>query len=93
MYMLFYDYVIFGIVDNAVMLAGAFFGLGFEKYLPKRFHAGLGVIIGAGLGNTASDFLAGVASLNWELAFGTGLGCLIALILIPIFYKTQNYFK
>jgi len=90
---MFIDYLIFGIVDNVVMLVGAFFGLGLEKYLPKRFQVGLGAIIGAGIGNAFSDFMGGVASLNWPLAFGTGLGCIFALITIPIFHKTQKYFK
>tara|TARA_B100000780_G_C21014229_1_gene406247 strand:- start:49 stop:321 length:273 start_codon:yes stop_codon:yes gene_type:complete len=90
---MFIDYVIFGIVDNVVMLVGAFFGLGLEKYLPKSFQVGLGVIIGAGIGNAFSDFMGGVASLNWALAFGTGLGCMIALIAIPFFYKIQKYLK
>ena len=39
---LFFDAVIFGIVDNGVMLVGAFFGLGLEKYLPGRLQVGLG---------------------------------------------------
>mgnify|MGYP003682607403 CR=1 FL=1 len=64
---MFIDYVIFGIVDNVVMLLGAFFGLGLEKYLPKRFQVGLGAVIGAGIGNAFSDFMGGVASLNLSL--------------------------
>ncbi|MDC1173612.1 N-acetyl-anhydromuranmyl-L-alanine amidase, partial [Methylophilaceae bacterium] len=63
-----------------------------EKYFPKRFQVGLGVMIGAGLGNTASDFLAGLASLNWSLALGTGLGCLIGLLLIPILHKIKTHY-
>jgi lipoprotein signal peptidase len=90
---MFFDYVIFGIVDNGVMLLGAFFGIGLEKYLPRRFQVGLGAIIGAGIGNTASDFMGGAVSLNWPLAFGTGLGCVMALILIPLFYKFQKRSK
>jgi len=87
---MFFDYVIFGIVDNGVMLLGAFFGIGLEKYLPRRFQVGLGAIIGAGIGNAVSDFMGGAVSLNWPLAFGTGLGCVMALILIPLFYKFQK---
>lgn len=87
---LFKDAILFGIVDNGVMLAGAFFGLGLEKYLPKRFQVGLGAIIGAGLGNTVSDFMGGAVSLNWALAFGTALGCLIAMTMIPIIHKLKN---
>ena len=90
---MFFDYVIFGIVDNGVMLLGAFFGIGLEKYLPRRFQVGLGAIIGAGIGNAVSDFMGGAVSLNWPLAFGTGLGCVMALILIPLFYKFQKCSK
>jgi|TARA_B110000977_G_scaffold174682_1_gene228749 hypothetical protein len=90
---MFIDYVIFGIVDNGVMLVGAFFGIGLEKYLPVRLQVGLGSVIGAGIGNAVSDFTGGAVSLNWPLAFGTGLGCIMALIFIPLFYKFQKRSK
>ena len=84
---LFYDAFIFGVVDNGVMLIGAFFGLSLERYLPQRFQVGLGAIIGAGLGNTVSDFMGGAATANWTLAFGTAIGCLDALVFIPVIHK------
>ena len=65
-----YDYILFGIVDNGVMLIGAFFGLGLEKYLPKNMQVGLGAVLGAGLGNALSDFAGGAVS-----AAGHPLGC------------------
>jgi hypothetical protein len=89
----FYDFVIFGIVDNGVMLIGAFFGLGLEKYLPSKLQVGLGTVIGAGIGNAVSDFTGGLASGNFVLAIGTGLGCLIALAAIPLLHKLQQYFS
>ena len=89
----FIDYVLFGIVDNSIMLVGAFFGLGLEKYLPKKLQVGLGAIIGAGLGNTFSDFMGGAVSLNWSLAFGTAFGCLLALVAIPLMHKSRKYFR
>ena len=52
--------------------------------------AGL-VVIGAGIGNAVSDFTGGLASGNIVLAIGTGLGCLIALVTIPLLYKLQKY--
>ncbi len=92
---MFIEYIIFGIIDNVVMIIGAFTGLSFERYLPKRFQKGLGIVIGAGIGNAFSDFLGGAVSLNWGLAFGTALGCLLALIIIPVFsyYKGNNKWK
>ena len=89
----FYDFVIFGIVDNGVMLIGAFFGLGLEKYLPSKLQVGLGAVIGAGIGNAVSDFAGGLASGNLVLAIGTGFGCLIALVAIPLLHKLQKYFS
>ena len=80
----FRDAIIYGIVDNGVMILGAMTGYNLEKYLPKRFQTGLLTVVGAGIGNTVSDFMGGVSTLNWELAFGTALGCLIGLVYIPI---------
>lgn len=80
------EYIIFGVIDNAVMLSGALFGVSIEKKLPKKLQTGfLGCTLGAGLGNAFSDFLGGLGATNIELAVGSGLGCLLALVLIPAY--------
>tara|TARA_R100001224_G_scaffold113750_2_gene100465 strand:- start:1282 stop:1557 length:276 start_codon:yes stop_codon:yes gene_type:complete len=79
------EYIIFGIVDNAIMILGAMTGLSVEKYLPPAFQKGIGTVVGAGLGNALSDFLGGASTASWDLATGTAIGCLIGLIFIPIF--------
>ena len=85
------DFVVFGFIDNAVMLAGALAGISVEKKLPKKFQTGfLGATIGAGLGNTFSDFLGGLGATNLDLAVGSALGCLLALFLIPCYVKLQK---
>ena len=79
------DFIIFGVTDNAVMIVGAFTGYEVEKYLPERFQLGtLMPIVGAGIGNTVSDFTGGVMAGNMELAIGTGLGCIIGLATVPL---------
>ena len=85
------DFIIFGIVDNAVMILGAMTGLSIEKYLPKMFQKGIGTVIGAGIGNAVSDFLGGASTASWDLAFGTAIGCLIGLVFIPLFKIIGNY--
>jgi len=85
------DYLIFGFVDNAVMLAGSFYGLSIENKFPKKYQTGfMGATVGAGIGNSFSDTLGGFASLNTPLAIGSGLGCLIALALIPLYLKFKK---
>ena len=85
-----FDFVIFGIVDNAIMILGAMTGLSVEKYLPDPFQRGIGTVIGAGIGNAISDFLGGASTASWDLATGTALGCIIGLIFIPIFKILGN---
>ena len=88
---MFIEYVIFGIIDNAVMLTGALFGISIEKKFPKKLQTGfLGATLGAGLGNTFSDFLGGLGATNIDLAFGSALGCIIALSVIPVYMRLSS---
>ena len=87
------DYIIYGIVDNGVMILGAMTGLEVERFLPKRFQKGLGIVVGAGLGNTTSDFLGGVTAMNLELATGTAAGCIIGLLFIPTILLTKRIYR
>ena len=88
------EYIIFGIIDNAVMLSGALFGVSLEKKLPKKLQSGfLGCTLGAGIGNAFSDFLGGLGATNIELALGSGAGCLLALIIIPIYLIIKREVK
>jgi len=71
--------IIFGVIDNGVMLLSATLGISF---MPNR--KGFGALIGAGLGNAVSDFLAGLGEGGFEFALGTFIGCLICLGFIPL---------
>ena len=85
------DGIIFGFIDNAVLIAGAVTGYEVERFLPRRFQVGVGAIAGAGVGNTVSDFLGAV--LDPALIHMTGgivLGGLIPLVAIPFIAKRTN---
>ena len=82
--------IIFGIIDNGVMFLGALFGLSVEKYLPPYFHKGVGTVFGAGIANAISDWLGGIA-VTWSFAFGALTGCLIALIVVPVFVELKRH--
>lgn len=81
--------IIFGIIDNGVMILGALFGLGVEKYLPAYFHRGVGTVFGAGIANGISDWMGGWAVAP-SFAWGALAGCLMALILIPVFVEART---
>jgi hypothetical protein len=84
----FTDGLIFGLIDNAVLIAGSFTGLAVEKFLPFK-TVGIGAVIGAGIGNAVSDLLGGLA-IDPVFGLGTFVGCLLGLIFIPIFTATKH---
>jgi len=77
------DGLTFGLIDNGVLIAGAY--LGFD--LGERLGAGrgrLGAVLGAGIGNTVSDGLGALMDPTMASAVvGIAMGCLLPLILIP----------
>ena len=75
--------LLFGLIDNGVLLVGALFGLEVERFLPARLQRGLGAVVGAGLGNAVSDFLGGLP-IGLQFAAGTAAGCLVALLALPL---------
>ena len=83
------DPILFGLIDNGVLLMGALFGLEVERLLPARLQKGLGAVIGAGIGNAVSDFLGGLP-IGIDFATGTAVGCLAALAALPVLVAVQR---
>ena len=85
------DGLIFGLLDNSVLILGAFTGLSVERYLPARFQAGVGGVFGAGIGNTVSDGIGAVVDPALQgMVGGIVLGCIIPLFIIPIIAKYRK---
>ena len=84
------DGLLFGFIDNAVLLVGAYTGFEVEKVLPKRFQVGVGAIAGAGIGNTASDAVGALIDpAMFHMVGGITLGCLIPLLAIPMLARLR----
>ena len=75
--------LIFGLVDNGVLLVGAYTGLEIDRLFNGR--GALGAVIGAGVGNTISDALGAALdpTMNGAL-LGIVVGCIIPLFAIPV---------
>jgi len=85
------DGLIFGFVDNFVLLIGAYTGLEVEKFLPKRFQVGVGAVAGAGIGNTVSDAAGALIDpALFSMVGGITIGCLIPLFAIPLITKIRE---
>ena len=81
----------FGLVDNGVLILGAFTGLSIEKYLPNKYQHGIGGVIGAGIGNTVSDTIGAIVDTSMHsMILGITIGCIIPLITIPIIAKYRG---
>jgi len=86
------DGLVFGIMDNAILLAGAYTGFSIDEKLGGNGR--LGGIIGAGLGNTVSDGLGALIDPTMSGFFlGIVLGCLIPMTLIPVIEKFKRIKK
>lgn len=85
------DGLLFGFVDNAVLILGAVTGLEVERFLPKRLQVGMGAIAGAGIGNTVSDAAgAMIDPALLSMAGGITVGCLIPLLAIPLIARFKT---
>jgi hypothetical protein len=82
------DGIWYGILDNGVLILGAYTGLELDGYVSKWFknaRVGLGAIIGAAVGNLASD-AAGclVDPALMPMIGGIAIGCIIPMVFIPV---------
>jgi hypothetical protein len=82
------DGLIFGMIDNGVLLLGAYTGLEIDRFFEGR--GALGAVIGAGVGNTVSDGVGALIDPSLAGMFaGIVIGCIVPLFAIPVI----EYFK
>ena len=81
------DGIIFGFTDNAVVLLGAKYGYELDdifEFESEYFDKKIGALLGAGIGNTISDFLGAILDPSMHnMVLGIVIGCLIPLFFIP----------
>jgi len=81
--------LIFGLIDNGVLIAGSYTGLEIDRLF--KGNGALGAVVGAGVGNTISDGLAAIFDPTlYTATAGIIVGCLIPLLLIPIIEWRKN---
>jgi len=77
--------MIFGIIDNGVLVVGMIVGVEFGEYLlPERWRSKTaGAMLGGFLGNAVSDGIAGLA-ISLGFTVGVVIGCLLPGVLLPL---------
>ena len=85
----------FGLVDNGIVLIGMYLGVDIDGWISNKFgkkaNPVLGAVVGATLSNTISDGVAAVIDPSMSgMAVGIMLGCLTAMIAIPIAEKIKG---
>ena len=83
--------LIFGFVDNSLLLIGAYTGVSIEKFLNKQSSWVLGVVVGATIGNTISDGVGALIDPTMNGMFvGIVIGTLIPVFFIPLIERIRN---
>ncbi len=75
--------LVFGLIDNGVLILGAYTGLEIDRLFDGK--GALGAVVGAAVGNTVSDGIG--ASIDPAMAGMVGgivLGCLLPMLAIPV---------
>jgi hypothetical protein len=84
------DGLIFGLLDNGVLIIGAYTGCDIGERLGQG-RGRLGAILGAGIGNMVSDAIGAAADPAMQhMVGGIALGCLLPLFLIPLVERLRN---
>ena len=82
--------LVFGLVDNGVLIGGAVTGLEIERFF-KKGNGAMGDVWGGGIGNTISDLMGSLLDPTMHgMALGIVVGCLIPLIFIPFLKRFIN---
>ena len=83
------DGLLFGFIDNAVLILGAYTGLEIDRFFDGR--GALGAVIGAGVGNTVSDGIGALVDPTMAGMFtGIVLGCLLPMLAIPVIERFKG---
>ncbi len=89
------DGLIFGLVDNGIVLIGMYLGVDIEGWVSRRLGKDsnplLGAIVGATSFNLISDAVAASLDPSMEgMGLGIAVGCLIPMLFIPINERRKN---
>ena len=89
------DGLVFGLLDNGIVLFGAYLGLSIEDRLSSKLSRDsnpvLGAALGATIGNLISDFVGACVDPSMQhMKYGIALGCIIPILFIPIIEKIRR---
>lgn len=85
------DGLIFGFIDNSLLLLGAYTGVSIEKLLNKKGSGVLGGVLGATIGNTISDGIGAIIDPSMRgMLTGIIIGTIIPILFVPLIERIRN---
>jgi len=83
------DGLIFGFVDNGIVLAGMYLGVDIEGWVSKKMGKEKNPLLGAIVGATSFNLISDVAAASLDpsmmnMGLGIAIGCVIPMIFIPV---------
>jgi len=84
------DGTIFGLMDNGILMLGAYTGLDLGERLGNG-RGPLGAVLGAMVGNLVSDAAGALTDPTMAgMVLGISLGCLLPFALVPVAEKLRR---
>ena len=82
------DGLIFGLVDNGIVLAGMYLGVDIEGWVSRKLGKDANPLLGAVVGATSFNLISDAVAASLDpsmkgMGMGIAVGCLIPMLFIP----------
>ena len=89
------DGLIFGLVDNGLVLVGTYCGVNIDGWLSKKMGKKTNPVLGAVVGGTGTNLISDAGGCWLDptmqgMLLGVAVGCLIPMLLIPLIERLRN---
>tara|TARA_B100000686_G_C16100446_1_gene622963 strand:+ start:59 stop:367 length:309 start_codon:yes stop_codon:yes gene_type:complete len=89
------DGLIFGLVDNGIVLAGMYLGVDIEGWVSRKLGKDANPLLGAVVGATSFNLISDAVAASLDpsmkgMGMGIAVGCLIPMMFIPFIERRKG---